>query len=123
LAVSTVSVPDPTVRYAASVLLIGLCGVGLGIVVQLRHLLARPVVAEDQASLTADVAMRVEDARELIAPTALWSLPVVLLFGTELGWWNAASLVLVILGAIAFKLINARTPSSAAIARAVTGVR
>jgi hypothetical protein len=50
---------------------------------------------------------------------ALWSLPVVLLFSTELGWWNAASLVLVLLGRIALGLINARTPSSEAVARQV----
>ena len=81
LAVSALPFGDATVRHAAVVLLIALAGVGLGAALQLRQLLARPVVAEDEVSLTADVIMRVEDAREITTPTVLWSLPVVLLFG------------------------------------------
>jgi hypothetical protein len=117
LAVSALAVGDSTVRYAALVLLAGLFGVAIGIALQLRDLLARPVVAEDEISLTADVIMRVEDARECTAPTVLWALPVVLLFGTAPGWWNAASLAFVLAGAVALSRIKARTPASATVAR------
>ena len=37
LAVGALTVPDPTAQYAAVVLLIGLCGVAAGMVVQLRQ--------------------------------------------------------------------------------------
>jgi hypothetical protein len=117
LGVSALTVQDSTVRYAAVILLLGLLGVGLGVALQLRDLLARPVVAEDEVSLTADVIMRVEDARELATPTVLWGLPVVLLFGSAPGWWNAAALVFVLLGLFANVLIRARTPPSVTMAR------
>ena len=73
LAIGALTVQDSTTRYAAVVLLIGLCGVAVGMVVQLRHVLTHPVVADDEVSLTADVIMRVEDAREVAAPTVVWS--------------------------------------------------
>jgi hypothetical protein len=92
-------------------------------VLRLRHVLARPVVAEDEASLTADVIMRVEDARELTSPAVLWSLPVVLLFGSAPGWWNAASLAVVILGLVALVAIHARAPRCATTARAAMSAR
>ncbi len=117
LALSALAIRDSTVRYAAFVLLVGLCGVAAGIALQLRDLLARPVVAEDEISLTADVIMRVEDARETTAPTVLWALPVVLLFGTAPAWWSAASLTFVIGGAIALSMIKARTPPAVMVAR------
>ncbi|MCQ0017353.1 hypothetical protein [Actinomadura madurae] len=56
-------------------MLISLAGVGAGLLAQLRHVLASPAVAEDEASLTADVIMRVEDARALVTPSLVWSLP------------------------------------------------
>ncbi|GAA2284411.1 hypothetical protein GCM10010149_32330 [Nonomuraea roseoviolacea subsp. roseoviolacea] len=123
LAVSALTVQDETVRHAALVLLIGLAGVGAGVVLHLRDLLARPVVAEDEVSLTADVIMRVEDAREIAAPTVLWALPVVLLFGAAPGWWNVASLLFMFVGLAACVAIRARTPSSTTVARRVMGVR
>jgi hypothetical protein len=117
LAVSALTVPDSTVRYGAVILLIGLFGVAAGIVVQLRDVLARPVVAEDEDSLTADIIMRVEDARERSAPVAVWSMPTVLLFGDELGWWNVASLVLALGAAVALSLVHARSAPAVAVAR------
>jgi hypothetical protein len=123
LGLSALAVRDSTVRYSASVLLVGVFGVVAGIVLQLRGLLARPVVAEDETSLTADVIMRIEDARELSAPTVLWALPVVLLFGTAPGWWNAASLAFLIVGTIALVVIKVRTPPTAAVARRAMSAR
>ncbi|AWS44570.1 hypothetical protein [Streptosporangium sp. 'caverna'] len=123
LAASALTVPDSTVRYAAFILLVGLLGVAVGVVLQLRDLLTRPVVAEDEVSLTADVIMRIEDARELTAPTVPWALPVVLLFGTAFGWWNAAALVLALLGFVASHVIHARTPSIVTMARRAMSAR
>ncbi|RCG22444.1 hypothetical protein DQ384_35640 [Sphaerisporangium album] len=123
LALSALTVQDSTVRYAAFVLLVGLFGVGAGVALQLRDLLARPVVAEDETSLTADVIMRVEDARELATPTVLWALPVVLLFGSAPGWWNGASLVFVVAGLVTCAAIQARTPPGAAVARRAMSAR
>lgn len=117
LAVSALVVQDPTVRNAAVILLVGLLGLAAGVALQLRDLLARPVVAEDEVSLTADVIMRVEDARELTAPGVPWALPVVLLFGTAPVWWNAASLVLMALGVVTLSLIHAKTPPIVTVAR------
>ncbi|WP_436758580.1 hypothetical protein [Streptosporangium sp. V21-05] len=117
LAGSALALPDPTVRQLAVVLLFGLLGVTAITAMQLRHLLRRPVVAQDEESLTADVIMRVEDARELTTPSAQWSLPMVLLFGTAPGWWSAAALVYLLLGLAALVALNARTPSSVTVAR------
>ncbi|TDD08677.1 hypothetical protein E1292_11090 [Nonomuraea deserti] len=117
LAGSALAVPDPTVRQLAIVLLIGVLGVTAIIAMQLRHLLRRPVMAEDEESLTADVIMRVEDARELTMPSVQWSLPMVLLFGTAPGWWSAAAVAYLILGLAACVALQARTPSSATVAR------
>jgi hypothetical protein len=120
LAIGVLTIQDSTARYAAVVLLIGLCGVAVGTVVQLRHILTHPVVADDEVSLTADVIMRVEDARDVAAPTVVWSLPVVSVFSTAFGWWNAAWLVFIVLSVIALALINARTARSGMVARHVT---
>ncbi|MFF5210799.1 hypothetical protein [Streptosporangium sp. NPDC000396] len=123
LAGSALAVPDPTVRQLAVILLIGLLGVTAIIVMQLRHLLRHPVVAEDEKSLTADVIMRVEDARDLTTPNVQWSLPMVLLFGTAPGWWSAAAVAYLILGLVACVALHARTPSSATVARRAMSVR
>jgi hypothetical protein len=123
LAVGALITGGSTVEYGAVILLIGLAGVAIGTALHLRHLLARPVVAEDEASLTADVIMRVEDARELAAPTAPLALPAILLFGTELGWWGAASLVFVVVGSVLLGIIQRRTPPSATVARRAMGAR
>ncbi|GLX05084.1 hypothetical protein [Microbispora sp. NBRC 16548] len=123
LAGSALAVPDPTVRQLAVVLLIGLLGVTAITAVQLRHLLRRPVVAEDEESLTADVIMRVEDARDLTTPSVQWSLPMVLLFGTAPGWWSAAAVAYLILGLVACVALHAKTPSSATVARRAMSVR
>lgn len=123
LAGSALTVPDPTVRQLAVVLLIGLLGVTAIIVMQLRHLLRHPVVAQDEESLTADVIMRVEDARELTMPSVQWSLPMVLLFGTAPGWLSAASVAYLILGLVAYVALQARTPPSATVARRAMSVR
>jgi hypothetical protein len=117
LTLGALTVDDPQVRYAAVALLIGLGGVTAGIAVRIRHLLTRPVVAEDVESLTADVVMRIEDAREASAPTVLWSLPMVVLFGTAPAWWNVASLALVAGGLVALVAIQMRTPGVGAAAR------
>ncbi|KOX21792.1 hypothetical protein ADK67_26015 [Saccharothrix sp. NRRL B-16348] len=122
LAIGTLTLDDPTARYAAVILLIGLCGLAVGVVVQLRHILTHPVVADDEASLTADVILRVEDARVGAAPTAVWSvwsLPVVSVFSTTVGWWNAAWLAFIVLSVVALALIEARTARSATVARHV----
>ncbi|MEU6431835.1 hypothetical protein ABZ860_38550 [Microbispora sp. NPDC046973] len=123
LAGSALAVPDPTVRQLAVVLLIGLLGVTAITAMQLRHLLRRPVVAEDEESLTADVIMRVEDARDLTTPSVQWSLPMVLLFGTAPGWLSAAAVANVVLGMVACVALRVRTPSSATVARRVMSVR
>ncbi|TDD64702.1 hypothetical protein [Actinomadura rubrisoli] len=120
LAIGALTVQDSTARYAAVVLLIALCGVAVGMIVQLRHILTHPVVADDEVSLTADVIMRVEDAREVATPTVVWCLPVASVFDTALGWWNAAWLVFVALGAITLALIVARTARSSTVARHAT---
>ncbi|MFI6506233.1 hypothetical protein ACIBCT_01390 [Streptosporangium sp. NPDC050855] len=122
LAASTLTVPDPTVRRLAVVVLIGLLGATAITAMQLRHLLRRPVVAEDEESLTADVIMRVEDARELTTPSVQWTLPVVL-FGTAPGWWGAAAVAYMILSLAACIALHARTPSCATVARRVMSVR
>jgi hypothetical protein len=119
LAVGALIAGDATGRYAAVVMLIGVCGVGVGMGVQLWHLLTHPAVADDEVSLTADAIMRVEDAREVATPTALWSLPVVSLLHTLPGWWIGAWLGFIVLGAVTVWLINARTASSTAVVRHV----
>lgn len=120
MAVAALTEPDPATRYAAVILLIGLCGTAIGMLVQLRHILAHPAVADDETSLTADVIMRVEDAREAAVPTVVWSLPVVSVLDTTLGWWTAAWLGSIVLGVVALALINAWTAHSGAVARHAT---
>jgi hypothetical protein len=123
LAVSALAVSDSLVRYAALVLLTGVCGVGAVVVVQVRHLLARPVVADDEASLTADVIMRIEDARDTNAPSMLWSMPMVLLFGTAPAWWGAAAVAFLVVGLIGQVVVEMKAPGTGAAARRVVGVR
>ncbi|MET9874052.1 hypothetical protein ABZZ36_05360 [Actinacidiphila glaucinigra] len=123
MAIGALTADDAAARYAALLLLIGLFGAAVGTVVQLRHVLTHPVVADDEASLTADVLMRVEDAREVATPTVVWSLPVVSVFDTGLGWWNAAWLVFVALSAVTLALITARTAQSGTVARHATTAR
>lgn len=106
LALASLAVPGPTGRYASVVLLIGLCGVAAGTVVQLRHVLTHPVVADDEASLAADGLMRAEDARDVTTPTVLWCLPAASVFDTAPGWWVAAWCVFVALNALALALIT-----------------
>jgi len=123
LAGSALAVPDPTVRQLAVVVLIGLLGLTAINAMQLRHLLRHPVVAQDEESLTADVIMRVEDARDLTTPSVQWSLPMVLLFGAAPGWWGAAAVAYLILGLVVLVALRARTPSSATMARRAMSVR
>jgi hypothetical protein len=123
LAVSVLPVSDAGLRYGTIVVLIGLAGAGAGVILQLRQVLASPAVAEDEASLTADVIMRVEDARVLVTPSLVWSLPAIFLYGESLGWWNAVSLALVVAGAIALRLIERRTAGVATAARQAMAIR
>ncbi|GAA1758060.1 hypothetical protein GCM10009734_77870 [Nonomuraea bangladeshensis] len=119
---SALTLDGAGVRQAALVLLVALAGVGAVALLQVRDLLARPVVAEDELSLTADVIMRIEDARESTSPGTVWCLPMVLLFGMAPGWWRAASLSLVLLGLAALVVIQTRTPDSAAMARRIVSL-
>lgn len=123
LAVSVLPVSDSGLRSGAIVVLIGLAGAGVGVIMQLRQVLASPAVAEDEASLTADVIMRVEDARALVTPSLVWSLPGIFLYGDSLGWWNAVSMALVVAGAIALCLIRIRTTGVGTAARRAMATR
>ncbi|GAA1035157.1 hypothetical protein GCM10009557_42020 [Virgisporangium ochraceum] len=123
LAVSALVVSDPTVRYTALVLVIGVFAVGAMVAVQVRHLVMRPVVADDAMSLTADVIMRIEDARDTNTPAVLWSLPVVLMFGFAPMWWGVASVVFLVAGTAALVLVQYKAPSSGVMARRVVRVR
>lgn len=123
LAIGALTAPDTTARYAAVILLIGLCGIGVGMVVQLRHVLTHPAVADDEVSLTADLIMRIEDAREVAAPSVVWALPTVSVFNTVPGWWNVAWLAFIVTGVVTLALIEARTPRSAAAARQAMAAR
>ncbi|GIJ50216.1 hypothetical protein Val02_71020 [Virgisporangium aliadipatigenens] len=123
LAIGVLTVRDPMARYAALILLIGLGGLAAGVVVQLRHILTHAVVADDADSLTADVVMRVEDARDVAVPTVVWSLPVVSVFSTAFGWWNVAWIGFVVLSVVALALIDRRSPRSGVVARRATGAR
>ncbi|MEV4140198.1 hypothetical protein AB0J72_49565 [Dactylosporangium sp. NPDC049742] len=123
LALSALTVPDALVRQGAVILLVAVLGVAAGTAVQLRQLLTSPVVAEDETSLTVDVIMRIEDARESTAPSVLWTLPVVLLCGFAPLWWNVAAFGAVALGVAATALIHVRTPASLATARQAMIVR
>lgn len=123
LAGSALAVPDPVVRQVAVVVLVGLLGVAALKALQLRRLLRRPVVAEDEESLTADVIMRVEDARDLTLPTVQSVLPMVLLFGAAPGWWGAAAIAYLVASLAACVALRFGTPSSAAAARRAMIVR
>jgi hypothetical protein len=121
LAVSAVAIPET--RYPALVLLTGVCGVGAVAAVQLRHLLTRPVVADDATSLTADVIMRIEDARDTSVPSVLFTLPAVLLFGTAPAWWGAAAMTFLVVGSIGLVVVSVKTPGSGATARRLVGIQ
>ncbi|RJL35464.1 hypothetical protein [Bailinhaonella thermotolerans] len=123
LAVSVLPIPDSGLRSGAVIVLIGLAGAGAGVIMQLRQVLAGPAVAEDEASLTADVIMRVEDARALVTPGVVWSLPAIFLVGRSLGWWNAVAVALVVAGVLALWLIHKRSASVAAAARRAMAAR
>ncbi|GAA4904469.1 hypothetical protein HD597_003345 [Nonomuraea thailandensis] len=123
LPVSALAVADATVRQLAVVLLIGQLGLAVINAMQLLHLLRRPVVAEDESSLIADVIMRVDDARELASPSVQSTLPMVLLFGTAPGWWSAAAVAYLVLTLLVYVVLRFRTPSSATVARRIMGVR
>lgn len=114
---------DSTTRYAALVLIVALCGVAANTAVQLHHVLTHPSVADDEGSLTADIVMRIEDAREVATPTVVWCLPVASVYDAGLDWWNTAWLVFVVLGISALTLITVRTAKSGAVARHATSVR
>ncbi|GAA3150372.1 hypothetical protein GCM10010466_46900 [Planomonospora alba] len=122
LAASALAVPEPTVRQLAVVVLVGLLGATAITALQLRHLLRFPVVAEDEESLTADVIMRVENARELTTPNVQWSLPVVLV-GTAPGWWSAAAFAYLVLSLAACVALRLKTLPSAAVARQAMSAR
>jgi hypothetical protein len=107
LAIAALATRHGAARYAAVILLIGLCGVAAGTAVQLRHVLTHPVVADDEGTLKADLLMRVEDAREVALPTVVWSLPVVSVFDAGLDPWNTGWLVFMVLSIIALLLITA----------------
>ncbi len=117
LALRTLSVPNGAARFAAVVLLIGVCGVAAGMLIQLRHVLTRPVVADDETSLSTDLVMRVEDARHAAMPALLWSLPVSSVLDTALGWWNDAWLAFVALNVVGVAMVTVKTACSAATAR------
>jgi hypothetical protein len=122
LAIGALTLHDSTARYTAVILLIGLCGLAVGVVVQLRHVLTHPVVADDEVSLTADVIMRIDDARGGAMPMSVWSvwsLPVVSVFGTSFGWWTVAWLAFIVLSVVAQVVIEARAEQSATVARRV----
>ncbi|GAA1786478.1 hypothetical protein GCM10009682_05730 [Luedemannella flava] len=123
LAIGAITRPDATARYAAVVLLIGLGGVAVGMVVQLRHVLTHPAVADDEVSLTADVIMRIEDAREVAVPTVVWLLPVVSVIESAPGWWTAAWLTFVVLGVAGLALVTVWTVRTGQVARLVAGAR
>jgi hypothetical protein len=123
LAVSVLPIADAALRYGAIFVLIGLFGAGAGVVMQLRQVLASPAVAEDEASLTADVIMRVEDARALVTPSLVWILPALFLYGESIGWWNAVSMALVVAGVIALFLIHMRSAGVATAARRAMAIR
>jgi hypothetical protein len=122
LTVRDAAVGDSTVQYAVVIVLLGMTGVAVAAAVQLHHVLAHPAVADDEVSLTADIIMRVEDARDVATPSVLWTLPIILLFGTAL-WWNVASLAFVVLGVVALAVVTMRAKPSAAVARQVVSAR
>jgi hypothetical protein len=80
-------------------------------------------VADDEASLTADVIMRIDDARAFVTPALVWSLPPIFLYGASLGWWNVVSLALVVVGGIAFSVIQLRSKDIGTAARRAMAAR
>lgn len=109
LALHALSLPGRAGRYPGLILLIGLSGAAVAMLVQLRHVLTRPVVADDEMSLRADLVMRVEDAREAASPTVLWALPASSVLAATGGWWGDGWLVFVALSLVAFVAVNLRS--------------
>ncbi|MEV4512657.1 hypothetical protein AB0K00_27265 [Dactylosporangium sp. NPDC049525] len=109
LALAAFTVRDSSARYSAVVLLIGLCGVAAGMLVQLHHILTHPVVADDEVSLNADAIMRTDDARDVAVPTMVWLLPVISVFDTPLARWHTAWMAFIALSVVALILVNAWT--------------
>ncbi|MFE9045640.1 hypothetical protein ACFYOG_32640 [Streptomyces sp. NPDC007818] len=116
----------PGVRYAATVLLIGVCAAATVTLVQLRHVLTHPAVADDEAALRADDVLRAEDAREAATPTMVWCLPwyipATVLTGDALLRWNIAWIALIVLGAVALAVITLRSARAAVAASRRTAV-
>lgn len=108
LAVRALSTPAAAARYAAVVLLIAVCGVAVAMLVQLRHVLTRPVVADDELALEADLVMRAQDARDAATPALLYGMPFSVI-DTDLGWWNDAWLVFIALSLIALVAVSLTT--------------
>jgi len=106
LAGYALSSADSSARYAGAVLLIGSCGVAVAMLVQLRHALTHPVVADDESALAADLALRAEDARDAMTPTILWALPASTVLGTTAGWSTGAWMVFIVLNAAALTVVN-----------------
>jgi hypothetical protein len=123
LAASVLPIADPGLRNGAIVVLVSLVGAGAGLIMQLSQVLASPAVADDEASLTADVIMRIDDARALVTPALVWSLPPIFLYGASLGWWNVVSLALVVVGGIAFSVIQLRSKDIGTAARRARAAR
>lgn len=123
LAVSVLPIADTGLRNGAIVVLVSLAGAGAGLIMQLRQVLASPAVAYDEASLTADFIMRIDDARALATPALVWSMPPIFLYGESFGWWNAVSLALVAVGAIAFSVIQLRSKDIGTAARRAMAAR
>lgn len=125
LAVRALSIPTGAARYAGVVLLIAVAGVAVGILVQLHHVLTRPVVADDELSLDADLVMRVEDARAAAAPALLWAMPVSSVIDSDLGWWIYAWFVFIALSVLALVVVSLATTcrgtTALSAARQVTG--
>ncbi|SCK37655.1 hypothetical protein [Streptomyces sp. WMMB 322] len=113
LAIGALTTLDSTARYAALVLIVGLCGVAFGTAVQLRHVLTHPVVADDEVSLATDVIMRVEDARHVTTPTVVWCLPAASVLDAVPRWWIIAWCLFVALGAVTLALITVGTALAA----------
>ena len=70
-----------------------------------------------------ELVKKLEDARAIVQPSLVWSLPAIFLYGESLGWWNAAAIGLVVVGVVALALIHSRTASVAAAARRALVVR
>lgn len=103
--------------YASVVTLVALAGCAVSMGVRLRDLWTRPIIAEDETSLTADLVMRVEDAREAVSPVVPLSLPLILMASAAPTWWIVAAFILPPAGVVALIVIRKRTPPCTVVAR------